>query len=1159
MTHLIPKGARELLRFFGMMILFCLLFLQFRPVHAQEQEIEKQDISSSILVALAPRQEQKQDLKKVLKEMEGRYAVRFYFDPTLLEGKASVIREDNENLEAQLKTLLSPHHLNFKKLDESSYVIRQHEADPVIPKLKTREPGKPEVLKQMERHGMSGLMRLQLLEQTISGKVTDGENGEPLPGVNVLAKGTTSGTVTDISGNYRLTVADVVTTLVFSSIGYVTEEMEINSRNSINLALMPDIQSLSEVVVVGYGTVKKSDLTGSVSSLKSEDFNQGAVSSVDQLIQGRAAGVNVVQNSAEPGGGISISIRGASSVNAGTGPLYVIDGLPIDNAAPIGETGAEYVLTRSPRNPLSSINPADIESIEVLKDASATAIYGARGANGVILITTKKGSSGDLQVTYDGYVGVQNVASQIDLLSAQEYQTVLNELIEDGAGSPEDRVDEIANGGTDWQEELFQDNAIVQSHNLSFNGGGQATQYFISLNYFDQQGVVSSSSFKRYGARINLDHEVSDKFTLGLNLSTNFSIDDYVPVGFGINGESGAIYAALNFDPTLPVKNENGGYTTSPFIDIDNPLALAYGTDAMGRTFRTYGTLYAQYNILPELSVKLNVGGDAMNSRRDTYVGRETRKGAPAGGIASVLQGQKSNYLAEGTINYNKSFHIHQVNVLAGITTQKFTTNNTNSSARGFPADATGTYNLGLGDQSTFQMGSSKETNKLLSYIGRVNYSLLDRYLLTATLRIDGSSRFGTNNKYGYFPSFAVGWKVLEEPFISSSGALSALKLRASWGQTGNQEIGNYVSIPTFGAGPQAAFNDQPISTTDPSRLANPDLKWETTEQLDFGLDFGFLEDRIYGSMDYYIKNTFDMLLALPVPSSTGFTSRLTNIGSIKNSGFEFTLNSVNLTGAFKWTTSLNLATVKNTVTDLGGIPRIITGNAGFADQIAIIEEGSPLYAFYGYQIEGIWQENDDFDQTMDNVQAGDIRYHDVNQDQTVNADDRVILGNSFPDLTYSLANTFTYKNFEMNIFFDGVEGVSMLNNNLVDAYFPIQFRRNRFAEPYLNRWTPERPSNTYPSFINPTSQGQKVVNSYTVSDASYFRLNTLTMSYTLPAKLSFIKAATIYFTGQNLFTITKYNGMDPAVNTNGNANFRIDYNAYPTARTFLVGARLSL
>ena len=994
----------------------------------------------------------------------------------------------------------------------------------------------------------------------ISGQVTSSEDGGALPGVNILVKGTTVGTVTDLDGNYKITAPDENGTLVFSSIGFVTQEVAINGRAVIDLQLQADVKSLSEVVVVGYGTQRKSDLTGAVSSLRSEDFNQGVVTSVDQMIAGKAAGVQVVQNSAEPGGGISVNIRGSGSINAGNSPLYVIDGLPIDNSAPVTGEGERFTTSRTTRNPLSALNPSDIESIEILKDASATAIYGARGANGVILITTKNGAVGKFTVDYNGYVGVQTIANKIQLLNPEQYMRTVNEIIQEGGGTPDQEVTGIQNGGTDWQEEIYRANAPVQDHTLSFSGGNEETQYLLSLNYFGQDGVVKSSSFERYGARLNLQHSENNRFNVGVNLNTNYLRDDFVPFGYALNEHAGAIYAAYNYDPTLSVRDSEGNYVRSRQINVDNPLALVYGKDAIANTYRTFGNVYGEYFILPDLSAKINVGGDVSNQQRNVYIDRTTIDGFAAGGIATILNGKKANYLIEGTLSYNKTFNAHNLSGVIGVTTQQFTTERYSAEARAFPADATTTYNLALGDPNLDVVGSGRADNQLLSYLGRINYTLLDRYLVTASFRADGSSRFGANQKFGYFPSLAFGWKLHQEEFYTPlENYVSTLKLRASWGQTGNQEIGNYQSLTTFGSGPLAVFDDTQVATTDPSRLANPDLRWETTEQVNVGLDFGLLEDRISGSVEWYRKHTFDMLLALPIPRSTGFSSRLTNVGEMRNSGWEVALTSNNLSGPVAWTTNVALTTVRNEVLDLGGIPQIITGSAGQTSQIGIIEEGQPVYSFYGYQVDGIWQANDDYEATVDNVQPGDIKYRDVNGDSTVNADDRVILGNSIPDLIWSVGNTVRYKGFELYVFLEGVEGVSMLNQNLVETYFPTGLRRNRYAEPLLNRWTPDNPSDTYPSFVNPTAQGEKRVNSITVEDASYLRLNTVKLSYQLPLTGKVISGATVYVTGQNLLTLTDYSGVDPAQNGNGSANFRIDWNPYPLARTYLVGLNLTL
>ena len=995
-------------------------------------------------------------------------------------------------------------------------------------------------------------------QSTVSGKVIV-STGETLPGVSVVIKGTTTGTITDGNGAYTLANVPQNAVLQFSFVGMKSEEVNVLGKRTINVTLQEASIGLDEVVAIGYGTMKKSDLTGSVSSLRTDNFNKGAEASLNQLLSGRAAGVRIIQNSNEPGGGITVNIRGAGSITGGSQPLYVVDGLPIDNTAPVTGSGRNYVTSNSVRSPLNSINPSDIESIEILKDASATAIYGSRGANGVVMITTKKGKSGGVKINYSGEFGLQNVANKLQVLTAKDYMSVLNDIISKGGGTAAEKVTEIQEGGTDWQNEIYRTNAQIQNQNLSLSGGNDKSTYFVGLNLFDQQGVVKTSDLKRYTARINTTNVVSEKFDFGLNLTTSYIQDDFAPEGNGFNENSGAIYAAINFDPTLSIKNPSTGrYQTSPFITTDNPLAILNGKRAASVGYRTMGTMFGNYKVIPGLVAKLNVGGDVQSQQRDVYVDRSTIDGLAAGGSASILNGKVSNYLFEGTLTYNKKIGEHHFTAMTGSTYQRFITLRNTIQSAGFPSDATGTYNVESGTQSTYLVYSEKLANSLLSYLGRINYSFKEKYLLTGSFRVDGSSRFGANSRFGYFPSVAGAWRIHQEEFMHHFTFLNNLKLKASWGRTGNQSIGDYQSISTYGTGRFGVFNDKLSSTQEPTRLANPNLKWETTEQSDLGFDIGIFDERISASVDYYIKKTFDMLLNKPVSYSSGFTSQLTNVGSIKNQGFELTLNTRNLTGLFKWNTSLNLATLKNKVIDIGDQNDISVGSSGVlgADP-AIIRVGEPLYSFYGYKIIGVWQTTDDFSKTTDAVHPGDLKYLDVNGDKTVNSSDRVILGNSFPKLTIGLGNNFEYKRFSLDIMLEGVSGLKMFNNNLVDNYFPINFRRNKFAEPMLNRWTPENPSNKYPSFVTPLSQGQKIVNSYTVQDASYIRLQSVTLSYKIPAINKFLKSGTVYVTGQNLLTITDYDGMDPAANPNGNANYRVDFNSYPLAKTVMFGVNI--
>lgn len=995
-------------------------------------------------------------------------------------------------------------------------------------------------------------------QQAVAGTVKD-VTGTPIIGASVFVKGSNNGTITDVDGKFFLN-AEPGTILVFSSIGYINAEVVASLE--MNVVLQEDQELLDEVVVIGYGTVRKKDLTGSVSSFRKKDMGQGVNASLSALMEGRAAGVRVTQSSAEPGGGIDVQIRGAGSVNASSAPLYVVDGLPIETNNVVSGQGASMPGVSAARNPISNINPSDIESIEVLKDASATAIYGARGANGVIIVTTKKGSTGKAKVTYDGYVALQDPKKMISVLNAEDYKRILNEIQSTpGSGvSDTEIVGDIEDGGTDWQSLLIR-KAVLHSHSLSLTGGGKDMKYFASVNVFNQDGVLKESGYDRYDGRINLEYS-GKKFRAGANMTTSYSVDKVVPLGYGTNEEGGLLYSARNYDPTQAVKNEDGTYKRSSFLNVENPLALLYGKTSKTNNYRTLGTYWADYTILPGWSVKTNIGFDVRTSRRDTYVSQLTQDGRANNGVANVFSGTRANYLGELTTTYIKDFRTGTLNTMLGVTYQKFSHNAFNVTAKGFPGDDTVTDNLGLGDSSLTTVGSSRENNKLLSFIGRVNYNLKDIYLFTATLRVDGSSRFGVNNKFGYFPSAAFALKAANYDFIKDLDVFDDLKLRLSYGRTGNQDIGNYMSITTYSMGGSLILDDKKVVTFEPSRLANPDLKWETTSQYNVGLDMAFFRSRLSVSMEYFYKYTSDMLFNRPIAASTGYTQRLENVGDISNQGFELTVNSRNFEGPFIWNTSFNLGTLKNRVENLGGIPDMIHTNAGqTTSQIAIIREGEPLNSFYGYKTDGIWQSKEEIvnSGTKDSVEPGDIRFVDQTGDNMVNSEDRVILGNSIPKVTIGFGNEFSYKGITLNVFFDAAIGFKILNNSIVESFYPVSHRRNRIADMYLNRWTPEHPSDKYPSFVNPTRQGTRPVNDMTIQDGSYLRLQTVQLSYNVPlGEKSRISNLMFYVTGQNLATITRYSGQDPSVNANNSSTLRIDFNSYPTYRTYTFGMNLT-
>lgn len=1005
-----------------------------------------------------------------------------------------------------------------------------------------------------------------MAQHVVSGTVRDLNGNHALTGVTVAVIGNAATTVTtNQEGNYSIQVPSADGRLRFSYVGYQSLDVDIGKRTVVDIALAVQESALDEVVVVGYGTVKKSDLTGSVTSLREDDFNKGAITSVEDMMMGKAAGVQVVQNSGEPGGGMSINVRGVGSITGGTSPLYVIDGLPVDNTVLISGTGNQVAPNRSPRNPLSSLNSNDIESIEILKDASATAIYGSRGANGVVIVTTKSGASGALQVGYNGQVGLQNVHQRLNLLNAEQYKEGVNALIDAGQGTPAERVTEIHKGGTDWQDVVFEENALTHNHDITFSWGNPSTNYLVALNNMNQDGILKGSAYRRYGGRFNLKHD-TDKLRIGLSSSVSYVDDQLAPFGFDIGERGGAINAAKVSDPTLPVRDESGNYVLSPHMSLDNAEAIITGTHMEGNRYRYFGTMYADYSVLPSLAVKVNIGGDMNNEDRTIYKDRNTLLGRDLGGIGTGYEGVQTNYLIESTVSYRESFNEHRVNAVAGATFQRFLRRTSSIEGSNFITDATGAFNFSLADPATITAASAKRVNQLLSYLGRVNYTYRDRYTLTASYRIDGSSRFGEANRFGYFPSFAVGWSIDQESFFEPlRHNANTFKLRASWGKTGNQDIGNNEYLVTFASGSRTSYvlDDQFVNSLNPTRMANPDLKWETTEQYNIGLDYGLFRGRVSGSIDWFKKSTYDMLIDLPIPAESGYTSRLVNIGSMQNEGFEFMITSKNFAKeAFSWRTDFNFATLKNTVKNLGGIDRILTGSMSQHANIGIITPGLPILSYYGYDVLGIWQQEESEQATQYGAQPGDFKFRDIDENGSINADDRVSLGDAFPAFSWGLGNTFTLKSFELYVFLQGVEGVKMLNGNLLETYLPRgdNIRSNRLAEPFLNRWTPNNPTNDQPSFLG-VRQFSQSINSKTVADASYVKLQTVRLSYHLSPRFlkGVVRSAQVFVSGQNIWTISGYQGFDPALNPQGSANFRIDWNGYPSATTYLMGLNLTL
>jgi len=995
-------------------------------------------------------------------------------------------------------------------------------------------------------------------QQTVTGTVLD-ENGDPLIGVNILIKGTTTGVITNANGNYSIDV-DPENTLVFSFIGYIRQEVLVGNQTTIDVQLELSAVGLEEVVTIGYGTVKKSDLTGSVSSVDGDELNRGAISSVEQALQGKTPGVLIRQSSAEPGGELSVRIRGAGSITAGNEPLYVIDGIPVTTTNITG-SGTSYDRLQVRSSALSSLNSNDIESVEVLKDASATAIYGSRGANGVVLITTKKGSAGSLEVNYNGYGGVQSPERMINLLSTDEYIEGLNYLRSELGEAPEFTPGDITaiGAGTDWQDYVMQ-TGVIQEHNLSISGGSPNSSYYISGNYYDQEGIVKNTGIKKYIFRSNLTQTVKDKLTIALNLNVSLINSDNSLEGLQENEDSGPVNSALGYDPTVPITTPDGEYGNSFDLTLTHPARILNGMSSESVKTRLFGNIMGSYEIIDGLSAKVLVGIDRNVVRSDFYSNRLTINGGAQNGIAEVNEVERTHLVTEGTLSYMKDINeSNRINAVAGVTYENVMDRNFRSEVSGFPSDAFMTNNLGAGDPTLASVNSYKGEYTLLSYLGRVIYSLYDKYMITASYRIDGSSRFGADNKWGYFPSVALGWRLSDELYIPD--VFSQLKLRASWGITGNQDIGNYNSLMTLSPG-TVWLGDQAQPIVNPARKPNPDLKWEETAQWNVGVDYGFLNNRIQGTIDYYVKNTKDLLLDLPLPISSGYPSILTNLGGMKNSGFEFSVSASIISRTdLSWRATFNISTQKNEVTDIGGLPSISMGNAKLTGNTTITRVGDPLNSYYGFNVIGFFDSQGEIDASAQ--PAADLGFpiiEDVNGDGTISPDDRIILGNQFADFSYGLGSVLTYKNLTLDLFIQGENGADLLNVNTVQGMYPANFRRNRYAPLITDQWRPDNTGAAWPTAVNPYRYESYKVNNLVIEDASYLRLKTVTLSYVFPnINLKMFESIRVYVKGQNIFTITDYNGYNPETNMFGSGSTaRLDWNAYPVARVWMIGLDVS-
>lgn len=1025
----------------------------------------------------------------------------------------------------------------------------------------------------------------------ITGRVTDATTAAPLAGATVNVVGTEQRAVTGPNGNYTISgVAPGARTVTATMIGYgpgnAAVTVTAGQAATANFTLSAQALALEEIVAVGYGTQRRRDITGAVASVNMEAVENKPVTSIDQMLQGTAPGVQVTQASSAPGGGVSIRIRGGTSVSESVSnePLYVIDGFPIEVDYDASLRGGRQAGLNVPINPLSTLNPRDIESIEVLKDASATAIYGARAANGVVLITTKRGQAGAPRVNFEAFTGIQTVAKRYDLLSGPEFAQFANEwaAVQNPVREPI-FADPSSVQTTDWQDAIFR-NAPLQSYQLSVTGGtsgNNATRYALSGGYFNQEGVVTGSEFDRMSLRVNLNQDIGRRLRLGTTLtgaqvSTSFSQTDG-----GISGTEGsAVAAALQFLPILPVRGPDGRFmqVTDPSIpaglgilpDIQNPVAVLESMDDEVEDTRILTNTFGEFDILSGLMFRSSLGANITNRQRDTYWPRETLRGRQTNGQAVRGRSETQSFLNENTLSFNREFGgVHSVNSVVGYTRQLQESENTSMTNEGFIDDILGYNQIGAGTRTggpVVSSGASRTT--MASYLGRLNYNLLGRYMFTATGRYDGSSRFGPGRKWGFFPSGAIAWRASEEPFLRDIEQLSELKLRTSYGATGNAAVAPYQSLAVLSD--RSTFLGGQLGTGYYQRsLPNPALGWETTYQFDAGVDIGLLDNMFRLTADYYNRRTTDLLMQVELPYETGFRNVFQNAGKVRNRGFELALGVNALQGdgieTPRWSNNFNYSRNRNLVLDLGGVESIrvrgISTHFGFPG--TAVRVGYPIGVFFGLKTDGIFRDSAEaanYGAKLGNrvFQAGEARILDLNEDGVVNNLDATFIGDPNPDYNLGWTSNFAWRGFELSTLLNGAFGADVLNINLtrVEGGDPnTNITRARF----LDRWTPENTDAKYPRIgFSSQTVGNQFVDTM-LEDGSYVRLSNVTLGYTLPAKWVSqrgFRTTRVYVTGNNLYTWTDYSGYNPDVSGMGvgNINRGVDVGAYPLARSITVG-----
>ena len=984
---------------------------------------------------------------------------------------------------------------------------------------------------------------------TVAGTVRAADSREPLAATTVSVSGTQLGAITGPDG--RFAIANVPTgtqTLVARRLGYAADSIRVSVPDGRRVAVDIDLRTLAvqlnAVVAIGYGTAARRDLTGAVSSINSDEIRAAPVQNVDQALLGRAAGVEVTSASGQPGAGAMVRIRGGNSISAGNDPLYVIDGIPVAASANVSNTNSLETTGTSGISPLAALNPDDIESIDVLKDASATAIYGARAANGVVLVTTKRGRNGQTSVQVGSYYGHQQVRRKLPLMNATQFANMVNDAYTNAGQPAVYSASQIAalGPGTDWQDAIFRA-APVANYNASVSGGNQNTRFYLSGNVLQSDGVVIGTNLDRGSFRMNLDQDVNTKFRVGTHLTFNREQGRIMPNGGNGQEVSSVLLNAILAPPTLPVYAGKDYFTgVNPLTGrpFSNPVATAQLVTNNEQQNRVIGNGFAEYDLLPNFTLRSTLGIDYLASRQDFYSPVNTLPGMNYNGYGSRGSLETTNWQNENTLHFNP--HIGEastLDLLGGITFERTTSDNVSGTAQGFLTDHLGVN--GLNTANTFVgVWTGAPHSSLLSYFARGNYDVKDRYLFTATGRVDGSSKFGAGNQYAFFPSAAFAWRASNENFLKRYGWFDDLKLRTSYGVTGNQDIGNYASLATLGSTVYTLNGDRAIGYG-PNTLANPNLKWESTTQFDIGADAAVLQSRLSVTADYYNKKTNDLLLYVPVPTTSGFNSQLQNVGSVRNKGFELSLNTVNLSGKFGWTSTLNVALNRNTVLNLGPDSMIIGPagvGAGANQNPTVLKVGQPINSFYGWVYSG--------------MQNGAPTYKDLNGDTTITDADRMIIGNAQPRYTGGFSNRFTWGNFGLTAFLQWSVGNKIYNINR--ALLTAAAGNNNQLADVAHAGTDGIPTpkigNTFDS--HPST--------LFVENGSYLRGKNLRLDYNVPGqwlgRMGSLNSLQLYVSAQNFFTNTKYSGYDPEITEYAQSNLAqgFDFGTFPQPRQITFG-----